>query len=113
MRIRISAPGLMALGFVMMAALPAAAQKRAPWDTFFTNQAGQQTTYMRNPFGGFCGVPVEIGDFDNDGFNDYAVSPILTDSGPSFNRQDSGEIVIFKGNGSIGGIIDYASNPPG
>ncbi len=113
MRTRTSVPGLLVLGCVIMTALPAVAQKRAPWDTFFTAQTGQQTTYMRNPFGGFCGVPVEIGDFDNDGFADYAVSPILTDSGPIFNRVDSGEIVIFKGNGTIGGIIDYASNPPG
>jgi hypothetical protein len=68
---------------------------------------------MDNMLGGYCGVPVEVADYDNDGFLDYAVAPILADGGPGNARTDSGIVYVFKGNGTVGGIMDVANLPIG
>ena len=98
---------------VALCATTCFAQKAPPWDVINTAQAGQTTVYMENTGGGFCGVPVELADYDNDGLIDYAVAPILANGGPSFARTDSGIVYVFKGNNSVGGIIDVGSLPAG
>lgn len=84
-----------------------------PWDCAALGQAGQTTAFMSKPFGGFCGLPVEMGDYDDDGYPDYAVAPMNAAGGPAANRTESGEIVVFKGNGTIGGILNDAALPVG
>ena len=97
---------------LILAGLATSQVPRQPWDVGTnTGQAGQETAYLEDPGGGFCGVPVELGDYNNDGFVDYAVCPILADSGPLRTRSNAGEVVVFAGNGNIGGVIDMQNAP--
>lgn len=89
------------------------AQNFEPWDLRAFSQPGQHTTWLENPDGGFCGVPVELGDYDGDGFLDYAVAPIMADGGPGNSRTDSGIVYVFQGDGAIGGTIDLMNAPAG
>ncbi|NRA97708.1 MAG: FG-GAP repeat protein [Planctomycetes bacterium] len=83
-----------------------AAQPSYVWDLSVVPQTGQCTSYLFQSGGGYCGIPIDVGDFDNDGNLDYAITPLLADSGPYQNRTDSGEVLIMKGSGSVGGVIN-------
>lgn len=91
----------------------AAAQKAPVWDVALTAQTGQETAFMANPGGGFCGVPVELADYNGDGVIDYAVAPILGDGGPGESRNSSGVIHVFHGNNAVSGVLDVANLPAG
>jgi len=82
------------------------AQPSYVWDLSVVPQGGQNTTFLFQSGGGFCGIPIDVGDFDADGNLDYAITPLLADSGPFQTRVDSGEILIIKGSGNIAGTIN-------
>lgn len=83
-----------------------AAQPSYVWDLSIVPQTGQSTSFLFQSGGGFCGIPIDVGDFDDDGNLDYAITPLLANSGPFQNRNDSGEVLIMKGTGSIGGVVN-------
>ena len=104
---------VLALAAVALSSSIGFGQTMHPWDVGIVPQPGQLTAYMRIPFGGDCGLPVELGDYDDDGIPDYAASPLMADGGPLGTRTESGEVTVFKGTGTISGIIDLQNPPPG
>jgi len=89
------------------------AQTNYVWDLVTVPQAGQTTVYLAQPNGGDCGIPIELGDYNNDGNADYAITPLMGASGPGQNRTDSGEVIIIGGTGTIGGMINMQNPPAG
>ncbi len=85
------------------------AQKLTPWDLEDSDQEGQMSIWLSDPGGGNCGLPVEYGDYDDDGLLDVAIAATLADSGPLQDRVDAGEVYVLKGNGAIAGSLDLAS----
>ena len=102
-----------ALALLVPLANLALAQQDFHWDLQTVPQAGQATVFLAQPGGGDCGIPIELGDYDNDGNKDYAITPLLASSGPMQNRTESGEIIIIKGSGSVGGVINMQTAPAG
>ncbi|MAG56616.1 MAG: hypothetical protein CMJ83_10030 [Planctomycetes bacterium] len=89
------------------------AQGWPAWDVRNVGQTGQATTWLANPGGGDCGLPIEMGDYDGDGLPDYAVAALMASSGPSSNRTEGGEVVVIRGSGNIAGSMNVAAPPPG
>jgi hypothetical protein len=81
------------------------ALRSVPYDVRDTSQPGQLTIYNAHRGGGSVGMPVRFGDVDGDGFGDFIASPMLADSGPNGDRRDSGELHVYFGDGTIGGVI--------
>jgi hypothetical protein len=75
-------------------------------------QEGQLTVYNLAPGGGVYGLPVEMGDYDGDGAPDLAIAPMAAASGPDGARQRGGEVYVYKGNRTLGGVIDRAKLGP-
>lgn len=82
------------------------------WDLENTTQPGQLIIHNKIANGGAFGMPVEIADWDNDGFPDLAVAPMRAASGPSADRLQGGVVIVYKGDGQISGTIDPDSSPP-
>ena len=80
------------------------------WPLSQISQAGQLTVFNRSDGGGQFGMPVELGDFDGDGNPDLVVAPM---GAPGSGRLLAGEVYVYKGDGSIDGVIDRAGMPIG
>ena len=89
------------------------AQKLPPWELANIGQPGQHTTWLAKAGGGTLGLPVELGDYNGDGFVDWAVAAITADTGPGNVRNEGGEVYVFAGDGTIGGTINLANAPAG
>jgi hypothetical protein len=81
------------------------------WRVDETSQPGQLTLYNDYEFGGFYGLPVEIGDFDGDSHLDFVLAPMNAAAGPSRERAQAGEVYVYPGTGSVAGIIDRRGIP--
>ena len=81
------------------------ALRSVPYDVRDTAQPGQLTIYNANRGGGSVGMPVRFGDIDGDGHGDFIACPMLADSGPNADREKSGELHVYFGDGTIGGVI--------
>lgn len=92
---------------------PLVTQTPGGWDLANPAQPGQLTLWLSTPGGGSCGLPVEPADFNGDGSIDFGIGPLLAPSGPLHNRTDGGEVVVFRGNGTIGGTVDLQNPPAG
>ncbi len=79
------------------------------WLTEDVEQAGQTTIYLDEEIGGDYGLPVEIGDYDGDGHPDLVLAPMRAPSGAANDRELGGEVHVYPGNGTIGGVIDRAT----
>ncbi|MCI0588803.1 MAG: hypothetical protein L0323_18420 [Planctomycetes bacterium] len=100
--------------FVALLALgaPAPAQLLTTWDLALTGQAGQESYFNSEPNSGSVGLPVTGGDYNADGFSDVAIGAMFANSGPLNNRATAGEVYIWWGDGTVGGLFDGATNPP-
>ncbi len=76
-------------------------------------QPGQRSVFAHKPNGGNDGCPLDVGDFNGDGFVDMVISPLLASSGPNNDRQNAGEAYIWLGNGQVAGNFDGATPPVG
>lgn len=94
------------LGLLVLAG-PAAA-----WDVGTTTQSGQWTIYNRTANASRLGFPLAAGDLDGDGRDDLVLTPMNADSGPTRERDSSGEAVILLSNGVIAGERDLALLTP-
>jgi hypothetical protein len=103
---------LLPLASVLWLCPLASAQQLATWDFANTSQIGQATYHNFKPSGGQWGLPVAAGDFNEDGFPDTAIAPFMADSGPAGNRLQGGEVYVWWGNGTIGGVWDGAALSP-
>ena len=92
--------------FAALRPVPAAASRVAavPYDVIDTAQPHQLTIYNATMGGGSVGMPVRFGDVNGDGFGDFIACPMLADSGPNFDRSNSGEVHIYYGDGTISGV---------
>lgn len=89
---------------------PSLTVRSVPYDVGDTSQAGQLSIFNSRPGGGSVGMPVRFGDVDGDGWGDFVACPMLADSGPAGDREDSGEVHIYYGTGRISGVV---VNAPG
>lgn len=89
---------------------PPATIRDVPYDVGDTSQPGQLSIFNARPGGGSVGMPVRFGDVDGDGAGDFVACPMLADSGPAGDREDSGEVHVYYGNGVISGVV---VNAPG
>ncbi len=96
----------LAVGLLVVAA-PAGA-----WDVGVTAQTGQWTIYNRTANASRLGFPLAAGDLNGDGKDDLVLTPMNADSGPTRERDSSGEAVIVLGTGVIGGERDLAQLEP-
>ncbi len=78
--------------------------RSAPYDVRDTTQPHQLTIYNNGLGGGSVGMPVRFGDVNGDGKGDFIACPMLADSGPNRDRQNSGEVHIYFGTGVIAGV---------
>lgn len=62
-----------------------------------------QAVYFYNMQGGQRGVPLDPGDFNGDGYRDVVSSPF---SANTLGRTGNGTLVVYFGNGTIGGAVD-------
>ena len=94
----------------------AALKPLAPWLVGNIEQPGQRTFYNGQADAGSFGHPVEIGDYDGDGFLDFVLAPIAATTGPNGDRRRGGEVYVYPGDGAIAGVLDRATlgaNPRG
>lgn len=82
--------------------LPAAAQREDVWD-LREFPSGAEAGYFDRQDGGRLGVPIDAGDFNNDGFTDVAASPFYANV-PGHTA--AGEIFVMLGDGEIEGQFD-------
>ena len=103
---------LVFLGFLavvsLFAALVAVRSVTLAWETSDTAQRGQLTLYNPKEFGGLCGLPVEMGDFNGDGHMDLVIAPRTVSSGSHSDRGMAGEVYVFRGDSRIEGVVDLA-----
>jgi hypothetical protein len=57
-------------------------------------------------------MPVRFGDVNGDGKGDFVACPMLADSGPDSDRQNSGEVHIVFGTGAISGVVVNTLDAP-
>ena len=93
------------LGFLTLAVRALSPDVRL-WLTGELEQPGQTTVFNNKTRGGHFGMPVELGDYDGDGHVDLAIAPMGAHSGPDSDRQIAGEVYVYPGDGSIGGVIN-------
>lgn len=91
---------------------PPRAVRAVAYDVHDTTQAGQLSSFNGKPGGGSVGMPLKFGDINGDGHGDFIACPMLTDSGPDSERRDSGEIHIYFGDGTIGGVVVNTPDAP-
>ncbi len=77
------------------------------WDLSNTAQDGQLSVFNSVESGGKDGLPVEIGDYDGDGFRDLVLSPMAATSALGA-RRGAGEVYVYRGDGKIRGVVDRA-----
>lgn len=96
-----------------LTATPTEARLRsAPYDVRDTSQPHQRTMFNSAVGGGSVGMPVRFGDINGDGKGDFIACPMLADSGPFSDRQNSGEVHIFFGTGAISGVVVNTFDAP-
>lgn len=81
------------------------------WAVDQERATGQLTIYNSEPGGGFIGIPLELGDFNDDGKMDFVVTAMFADTGPSNNRKNGGEVYLYQGDGRLQGALDRARLP--
>ncbi len=97
--------------FVHLAA-EAVAPLTMSWDLADPTQQGMLTIHNDQPIGGDFGMPVEIGDWNGDGFHDLAVAPLRASAGESSDRASSGILYVYPGDGVLSGrVIDPSQDP--
>ena len=96
----------------LAAGLLAMAAPAVGWDVGVTTQTGQWTVYNRTANASRLGFPLAGGDLNGDGKDDLVLTPMNADSGPTRERDSSGEAVILLSNGIIGGERDLALLTP-
>ena len=79
--------------------------RSVPYDVRDTSQPHQLTIYNGSVGGGSVGMPVRFGDVNGDGKGDFIACPMLADSGPREDRQNSGAVHIYFGTGVIAGVV--------
>ena len=84
------------------------------WDLADPALSGQLRIFNQKAGGGAFGHPVEIGDYNGDGFQDLVMAPMAAPAGPigAPQRVDAGEVYIYKGDGELAGDIDRAASTP-
>ena len=81
------------------------------WAVDQERAGGQLTIYNSEPEGGFIGIPLELGDFNNDGKMDFVVTAMFADTGPANSRKNGGEVYLYQGDGRLQGELDRAQLP--
>ena len=102
--------GTLATLFLVLA-VRAVAETISIWGLEDLDQEGQLTIYNATDRGGWAGLPVELGDYDGDGWVDLVLAPMIAPSGPNGSRREAGEVYISPGNGEIAGVDDRGNLP--
>ncbi len=102
--------GTLATLFLVLAVRAVAVTIRI-WNLDNLAQVGQLTIYNAIDGGGYAGLPVELGDYDGDGWVDLVLAPMVANSGPNGSRREAGEVHISPGDGKIAGVVDRSDLP--